>query len=61
MAGSTGDRPATHWLRSRARAPIFTRKGDDIHIELPIPLREAVLGGKINVPTVEGPVSMTIP
>ena len=30
---------------------IFTRKGDDIHVELPISLREAVLGGKINVPT----------
>ena len=40
---------------------IFTRKGDDIHVELPISLREAVLGGKINVPTPEGAVAMTIP
>ena len=32
---------------------IFTRKGDDIHLELPISLREAVLGGKVKVPTLE--------
>jgi DnaJ-class molecular chaperone len=41
--------------------PLFTRKGDDIHLELPISLAEAVLGGKINVPTPSGPVTMTVP
>lgn len=40
---------------------IFTRKGDDIHVELPISLSEAVLGGKIKVPTPSGPVTMTVP
>jgi DnaJ-class molecular chaperone len=40
---------------------IFTRKGDDIHVELPISLSEAVLGGKIRVPTPSGPVTMTVP
>ena len=40
---------------------IFTRKGDDIHVELPISLREAVLGGKVNVPTPSGSVTMTVP
>jgi DnaJ-class molecular chaperone len=39
----------------------FTRKDSDIHLELPISLGEAVLGGKITVPTIEGDVSMTIP
>ncbi len=39
----------------------FTRKDDDIHIELPISLREAVLGGKVDVPTPEGSVTMTVP
>lgn len=39
----------------------FDRRGDDIHMELPITLSEAVLGAKIRVPTVSGPVSMTIP
>jgi DnaJ-class molecular chaperone len=41
--------------------PLFKRTGDDIHIELPVSLREAVLGARINVPTVTGPVTMTIP
>ncbi len=40
---------------------IFTRKGDDIHVELPISLSEAVLGGKVKVPTPSGEVTMTIP
>jgi DnaJ-class molecular chaperone len=41
--------------------PLFTRKGDDIHIELPISLREAVLGGKVKAPTPSGAVTVTIP
>ena len=41
--------------------PLFTRKGDDIHLELPISLREAVLGGKVEAPTPSGPVAMTVP
>ena len=39
----------------------FTRKGDDIHVELPISLAEAVLGGEIDAPTPTGKVRMTIP
>jgi DnaJ-class molecular chaperone len=41
--------------------PFFTLKGDDIHVELPVTLAEAVLGGKVNAPTPAGPVSLTIP
>jgi DnaJ-class molecular chaperone len=41
--------------------PIFTRKGDDIYIDLPISLKEAVLGGKVTVPTPSGAVTMTVP
>jgi DnaJ-class molecular chaperone len=40
---------------------IFTRKGDDIHVDLPISLSEAVLGGKEKVPTPTGSVTMTVP
>jgi DnaJ-class molecular chaperone len=40
---------------------IFTRDGDDIRLELPISLAEAVLGGKVNVPTPSGTVAMTVP
>lgn len=41
--------------------PFFTRKDNDVHLELPITLQEAVLGASIQVPTVHGPVSMKIP
>ena len=39
----------------------FRRDGPDIRLELPITLKEAVLGAKIKVPTPEGPVMLTVP
>jgi DnaJ-class molecular chaperone len=39
----------------------FTRDGDDVRLDLPIRLDEAVLGARIKLPTVEGAVMMTIP
>jgi DnaJ-class molecular chaperone len=39
----------------------FTRDGDDISLELPISLSEAVLGGRIRVPTPTGDVTMAVP
>ncbi|HVB18577.1 MAG TPA: DnaJ C-terminal domain-containing protein [Stellaceae bacterium] len=39
----------------------FRRDGEDIHVELPVSLPEAVLGARVSVPTVSGPVTMTIP
>lgn len=39
----------------------FTREGDDISLELPISLSEAVLGGRIRVPTPTGDVVMAVP
>ena len=39
----------------------FRREGDDIHLELPITLSEAVLGGKVTVPTPTGTVMMRVP
>jgi len=41
--------------------PLFEREGDDIHIEAPISLKEAVLGGKITAPTIAGDVAITVP
>ncbi len=41
--------------------PVFRRDKDDIHVELPVTLGEAVLGGRISVPTPSGPVTMTVP
>lgn len=39
----------------------FTRKDNDVHMELPVSLNEAVLGGRVNVPTIGGKVALTIP
>ena len=41
--------------------PVFKRQGDDIHVEQAIPLADAVLGGRISVPTPAGPVTMRVP
>jgi DnaJ-class molecular chaperone len=41
--------------------PFFRRDGDNILVELPVRVSEAVLGGRVTVPTVTGPVTMTIP
>lgn len=39
----------------------FRREGDNILLDLPISLDEAVLGAKVSVPTIDGAVNMTIP
>ncbi|HET9019195.1 MAG TPA: J domain-containing protein [Acetobacteraceae bacterium] len=41
--------------------PVFRREGDDILIDLPITLQEAVLGATLEVPTVKGRVRLTVP
>ena len=41
--------------------PFFRREGDDVLLDLPVTLREAVLGAKVKVPTVDGPVMLTVP
>ena len=40
---------------------VFKREGNDIVVELPISLDEAVLGGKVEIPTIGGKVTMTVP
>jgi DnaJ-class molecular chaperone len=40
--------------------PFFVRDGDNIRIEVPITIREAVLGGKVKVPTPTGYVNLTL-
>ena len=39
----------------------FTRKGDDLHREVPVTLGEALLGGEVQVKTLTGAVSLRIP
>jgi DnaJ-class molecular chaperone len=40
---------------------VFTRKGDDLEREVPVTLREALLGGEIPVTTLKGRVLLTVP
>jgi len=46
---------------SIAPHPFYTREGDNIRLNLPITLKEAVLGAKVKVPTPEGTVMLTVP
>ena len=39
----------------------FQRKDDNIHVEVPVTLKEAVLGARIEVPTISGSVAVTVP
>jgi DnaJ-class molecular chaperone len=41
--------------------PFFAREGNDVYLDLPVTLSEAVLGARINVPTPTGAVTMTVP
>ncbi len=46
---------------SVAPHPVFKIDGDDLRIDLPITLYEALLGGKVRVPTLDGAVELAIP
>jgi DnaJ-class molecular chaperone len=60
--GMGGGRPGDALVEIEVRPHrVFTRKGDDIHVDLPISLSEAVLGGKVRVPTPTGSVTLTLP
>ena len=41
--------------------PLFRRDGQDLHLELPVTLQEAVLGGPVQVPTPAGPLRVKLP
>ena len=57
-AGGNGDAIVTIEIGSHR---FFTRDGDNVRLDLPVTLAEAVLGGKVKVPTVDGPVMLGIP
>ena len=60
--GYGGGEPGDAYVEIKVQPhPFFTRKDTDIHVEVPVTLKEAVAGGRITVPTVTGEVAMTIP
>lgn len=56
--GGNGDAIVTIHINGH---PFYERDGDNVKLELPINLKEAVEGAKIKVPTVDGPVMLSIP
>ncbi len=56
--GGAGDAIVTIEVRNHR---YFVRDGDNVRLDLPVSLREAVLGGPVRVPTVEGAVMLNIP
>lgn len=41
--------------------PTYTRKDDDIYVDLPVSIYDLILGGDVRVPTMSGDVTMTVP
>ncbi len=41
--------------------PVFERHGPDLFVEVPVPLTTAVLGGQVDVPTLDGGVKLVVP
>ncbi|HEX8136895.1 MAG TPA: J domain-containing protein [Pyrinomonadaceae bacterium] len=61
-AGGEGATAGDLYLHIRLRPhPSFAVRGDDLEVELPVAPWEAVLGARVEVPTIEGQVEMTIP
>jgi molecular chaperone DnaJ len=61
-AGPGGGPPGDLFLIVRVGThPVFTRTGDDIHIQVPVTVAEASLGAKVDVPTIDGRAQLKIP
>ncbi len=61
-AGEAGGAAGDVYVETRILThDVFEREGTDIHVEVSISLTEAVLGGKITVPTIDGDVTVTVP
>jgi curved DNA-binding protein len=60
--GGEGPERGDLYLRVRvAPHPFLERKGDDLQVTVTVPLTTAVLGGEVEVPTLEGPVGIKVP
>ena len=61
-AGTMGAPPGDLYLRVEVRPhPVFERRGNDLHVLLPVTVAEATLGAKIEVPTIDGRSIVRIP
>ena len=60
--GMAGGQAGNLYLRARILPdPRFERRGDDLHVTVPVDLYTAILGGQTPVPTLDGAVKLAIP
>ena len=60
--GTNGGPPGDLYVEIHIKPhAVFQREGDDLHCEMPISFSKAALGGEIEVPTLTGKVSFTVP
>lgn len=60
--GGAGVPPGDLFVRVHVAAhPIFGRRGDDLTVSLPVSFPEAALGANVQVPTLDGPVTLKVP
>lgn len=62
MPGMGGGEPGDAFVEIQVQPhKLFERDGNDIFLELPVTITEALLGARVTVPTIHGPVSVKIP
>jgi molecular chaperone DnaJ len=60
--GLNGGPPGDLYVEIRIKPhPVFQRDGDDLHCEIPVSFAKAALGGEVEVPTLNGKASFTLP
>ena len=60
--GGAGGEAGDLYVRVHVAAhPVFGRRGDDLTVDLPITFPEAALGANVQVPTLNGPVTLKVP
>lgn len=61
-AGQRGGRPGDLYVDVHVQPhPVLRRQGDDLFMVVPVAVHEAVLGARIDVPTLDGPAKVTVP
>ena len=60
--GVNGGQPGDLYLIMHIRPhPLLKREGNNLHMEIPVTVREAIAGGSITIPTIDNPVNLKIP
>jgi molecular chaperone DnaJ len=61
-AGARGGPPGDLYIETEvAEHPLVRREGDDLYMELPVTVPEAILGAEVKVPTFQGEVTLKVP